>query len=40
MLNAVIATGDKAQIAAAQAKAASLGLQVEIDSAGKLLSNP
>ncbi|WP_347460616.1 tape measure protein [Acinetobacter sp. ANC 7454] len=35
MLNAVIATGDKAQIAAAQAKAASLGLQVEIDSAGK-----
>lgn len=35
MLNAVIATGDKAEIAATQAKAASLGLKVEIDSAGK-----
>ncbi|AXY60183.1 tape measure protein [Acinetobacter sp. WCHAc010052] len=35
MLNAAIASGDKAQIAAAQAKAASHGLAVEIDSTGK-----
>lgn len=35
MLNATIATGDKAQIALAQAKAASLGLEVQIDSSGK-----
>ncbi|WP_257223743.1 tape measure protein [Acinetobacter sp. YH12140] len=35
MLNATIATGDKAQIAIAQAKAASLGLEVQIDSSGK-----
>ncbi|WP_257224268.1 tape measure protein [Acinetobacter sp. YH16042] len=35
MLNATIATGDKAQIAMAQAKAASLGLEVQIDSSGK-----
>lgn len=35
MLEAAIATGDKAQIAAAQAKAASLGLRVEIDETGK-----
>ena len=35
MLNATIATGDKAQIALAQAKAASLGLEVQIDSSGR-----
>jgi tape measure domain-containing protein len=35
MLEAAIATGDKAQIALAQAKAASLGLQVQIDATGK-----
>lgn len=35
MLEAAIATGDKAQIAAVQAKAASQGLRVEIDETGK-----
>ncbi|WP_151985004.1 tape measure protein [Acinetobacter radioresistens] len=35
MLNAALATGDKAQIAAVQAKAASHGLQVQIDDTGK-----
>ncbi|MDH0828075.1 tape measure protein, partial [Acinetobacter johnsonii] len=35
MLDATIATGDKAKIAVAQAKAASLGLQVQIDATGK-----
>lgn len=35
MLDAAIATGDKAQIAAVQAKAASQGLRVEIDETGK-----
>lgn len=35
MLNAAIATGDKAQIATVQAKAASHGLQVEISETGK-----
>jgi len=35
MLNAAIATGDKAQIALVQAKAASHGLQVEISENGK-----
>ncbi|WP_249451942.1 tape measure protein, partial [Acinetobacter indicus] len=35
MLEAVIATGDKSQIASVQAKAASLGLRVEIDETGK-----
>lgn len=35
MLEAAIATGDKAQIAAVQAKAASQGLRVEIDATGK-----
>ncbi|RZG71960.1 phage tail tape measure protein [Acinetobacter wuhouensis] len=35
MLNSVIATGDKSQIAIAQAKAASLGLSVQIDDTGK-----
>jgi len=35
MLNSVIATGDKSQIAIAQAKAASLGLSVQIDETGK-----
>jgi tape measure domain-containing protein len=35
MLNTTIATGDKAQIALAQAKAASLGLEVQIDASGK-----
>jgi tape measure domain-containing protein len=35
MLEAAIATGDKAQIAAVQAKAASHSLSVEIDSTGK-----
>ena len=35
MLDATIATGDKAKIAVAQAKAASLGLQVQLDATGK-----
>ncbi|WP_180031347.1 tape measure protein [Acinetobacter sp. YH12245] len=35
MLNAALATGDKAQIALVQAKAASHGLQVEISENGK-----
>lgn len=35
MLNATIATGDKAKIAVAQAKAASLGLEVQLDATGK-----
>lgn len=35
MLNAAIATGDKARIAQVQAKAASQGLQVQIDETGK-----
>lgn len=35
MLEAAIATGDKAQIASVQAKAASQGLRVEIDETGK-----
>ncbi|MGC3818649.1 tape measure protein [Acinetobacter sp. G11] len=35
MLDAAIASGDKARIAAVQAKAASLGLQVQIDETGK-----
>ncbi|WP_257224446.1 tape measure protein [Acinetobacter sp. YH12254] len=35
MLNAAISTGDKAQIATVQAKAASHGLQVEISETGK-----
>ena len=35
MLEAAIATGDKAQIAAVQAKAANQGLRVEIDATGK-----
>lgn len=35
MLDATIATGDKAKIAVAQAKAASLGLQVQMDATGK-----
>ena len=35
MLNATIATGDKAKIAVEQAKAASLGLEVQIDATGK-----
>ena len=35
MLDATIATGDKAQVAIAQAKAASLGLQVQLDATGK-----
>lgn len=35
MLEAAIATGDKAQIASVQAKAASQGLRVEIDDTGK-----
>lgn len=35
MLDATIATGDKAKIAVAQAKAASLGLEVQIDATGK-----
>jgi len=35
MLDSTIATGDKAKIAVAQAKAASLGLQVQLDATGK-----
>lgn len=35
MLNATIATGDKAKIAVEQAKAASLGLEVQMDATGK-----
>lgn len=35
MLDAAIASGDKAWIASVQAKAASLGLQVQIDKTGK-----
>ncbi|WP_252362287.1 tape measure protein [Acinetobacter cumulans] len=35
MLNATIATGDKAKIAVEQAKAASLGLEVQLDATGK-----
>lgn len=35
MLNAAIASGDKARIAAVQAKAASLGLQAQVDETGK-----
>ena len=35
MLDATMATGDKAKIAVAQAKAASLGLQVQLDATGK-----
>ncbi|MFV5465534.1 tape measure protein [Acinetobacter towneri] len=35
MLEAAIATGDKAQIASVQAKAASQGLRVEVDETGK-----
>lgn len=35
MLNTTIATGDQAQIAMAQAQAASLGLEVQMDSTGK-----
>ncbi|WP_353141364.1 tape measure protein [Acinetobacter pragensis] len=35
MLNTTIATGDKAKIAIAQAKAASLGLEVQLDETGK-----
>ncbi|WP_180010451.1 tape measure protein [Acinetobacter sp. YH16055] len=35
MLDATIATGDKAKIAIAQAKAASLGLEVQLDATGK-----
>lgn len=35
MLNAAIATGDKARVAAIQAEAASHGLRVEIDETGK-----
>lgn len=34
MLNTVVASGNKSQIALAQAKAASLGLEVQIDSSG------
>lgn len=37
MLNAAIASGDKAQIAAVQAKAASHGLTVEISDTGKAI---
>ena len=35
MLNAAIASGNKSQIALVQAKAASLGLEVQVDSTGK-----
>ncbi|RKG32981.1 tape measure protein [Acinetobacter tianfuensis] len=35
MLNATIASGNKAKIAVAQAKAASLGLEVQLDATGK-----
>ncbi|HRM32517.1 MAG TPA: tape measure domain-containing protein, partial [Acinetobacter johnsonii] len=35
MLDSTIATGDKAKIAVAQAKAASFGLQVQLDATGK-----
>ena len=35
MLDSTIATGNKAKIAVAQAKAASLGLQVQLDATGK-----
>lgn len=35
MLDSTIATGDKAKITVAQAKAASLGLQVQLDATGK-----
>ncbi|MEQ1127899.1 tape measure protein [Acinetobacter johnsonii] len=35
MLDSTIATGDKAKIAVTQAKAASLGLQVQLDATGK-----
>lgn len=35
MLDATIATGDKAKVAMAQAKASSLGLEVQLDATGK-----